>query len=84
MKQVLNFISGINSSQPYREKNWYMWLVKLSQNVKLNKRKMLGQSWKKDKDLLAMEISTEIKNKNLTKRIILLKLASIYNPLRTI
>ena len=45
---------------------------------------MLGQSWKKDKDLLAMEISTEIKNKNLTKRIILLKLASIYNPLRTI
>ena len=47
--------------------------------VKSNETKMLGLPWKKDKDLLAVEIPSKIKK--LTKRAILQKLASIYDPL---
>ena len=47
--------------------------------MKLNQMKTLGLIWGKDKDLLAVEIPSEIKN--LTKRTILQKLASMYDPL---
>ena len=47
--------------------------------VELNETKMLGLSWKKDKDFLAREISSEIKK--LTKRTTLQKLASTYDHL---
>ena len=50
--------------------------------VKLNETKMLGLPWKRDEDTLAVEIPSEVKK--LTKRIILQKLASIYDPLRII
>ena len=47
--------------------------------VKLNETKMLGLPWNKDEDALAVEILSEVKK--LTKRTILLKLASIYDRL---
>ena len=57
--------------------------IKLHETRMLIKRIKIGKkSWKKDKDLLVEEISSEIKNKKLTKRIVLLKLASIYDPFR--
>ena len=46
--------------------------------MKLNETKMLGLAWKKNRDLLAVEIPSEIKK--LTKRTVIQKLASIYNP----
>lgn len=50
--------------------------------VKLNQVKMLGLSWKKNKDLLAVKIPSEMKK--LTKRTVLRKLASIYDHLGVI
>ena len=46
--------------------------------VKLNEIKMLRLSSKKDKDMLVVEISSEMEK--LTKQTILQKLASIYDP----
>lgn len=54
-------------------------LEKQQLGMKLNEIKTLGLVWGKDKDLLAVEIPSEIKN--LTKRTILQKLASMYDPL---
>ena len=53
--------------------------AKQTLGMKLNEIRMLGLSWKKDKDMLAVEISSEMKK--LTKQTILQKLASIYVPL---
>ena len=50
--------------------------------VKLNETKMLGLPWNRDEDTLAVEIPSAVKK--LTKRTILQKLASIYDPLRII
>ena len=50
--------------------------------VKLNETKMLGLPWKRDEDTLAVEIPSEVKK--LTKRTILQKLASIYDPFEII
>ena len=50
--------------------------------VKLNETKMLGLPWNRDEDILAVEIPSAVKK--LTKRTILQKLASIYDPLRII
>ena len=47
--------------------------------INQDKTKMLGLHWKKEKDLLAVEIPSAIKK--LTKRIILQKLTLIYDPL---
>ena len=47
--------------------------------MKLNETKVLGLPWKKDKDLLAVEIPSEIQK--LTKLTVLQKVASIYDPL---
>ena len=51
-------------------------------DVELNETKMLGLSWRKDKDLQAVEIPSEVKK--LTKRTILQRLTSIYDPFRII
>ena len=50
--------------------------------VKLNETKMLGLPWNKDEDTIVVENPSEAKK--LTKRTILQKLASIYDPLRII
>ena len=50
--------------------------------VKVNETKMLGLPWNKDEDTLTVEIPSEVRK--LTKRTILQKLGSIYDPLRII
>ena len=50
--------------------------------MKLNQTKILGLIWEKDKDLLAVEIASEMRK--LTKRTILQKMASICDTLSII
>ena len=53
--------------------------AKQHMGIKQDKTKMMGLYQKKEKDLLAVEIRSEIKK--LTKRTILQKLTLIYDPL---
>ena len=70
LEKTSNKTTIITSEQIYAKKQL---------GVQENENKILGLNWNKSKDTLAVEILPPVDN--ITKRITLQKLASIYNPL---